>query len=560
MPRRPFAHLLAGGLGALVLLVGLGSSGAVEIATPAPGGGPRPVPTEAMTSAGPSAPAVVSAGATTESATSYALGTASFTAGRLYVAFLTLGDTAGAVDATPGVAGTGTTWTRVDAGEATADSTGMTAYYFRPTEDSAGVALSTDALSAEHEGLTYSIVEVGAAVDPATPIAQYSAGKVGPATGYTRTLLSAPQPDSLVLGSFSHNADEASTPNEGWTEVAGSDLGHSAPARAAHVIYDDSSPDATAGSTWASPSSRRGIVLEVPGAGATGSAPSHVTLAGAGDLCGGCGTTASRVRQVDPDVVVTMGDLAYTNGLLSEFRQKYGGGTQPQTRWGRPEIKDITLPGYGNHDCYDVPRATGATKQGCDDAVTYFGPDSGFGTDIAGTPGSYFTTVGDWLVVHLNSAGDVGSGKATAAEVSQQNAALDNVLASDLHACEVVVWHHPRYSSGEHGNNAFVDPWFETAYANNVDVVLNGHDHDYERFAPQDGDGNAVAGGIEQFVVGSGGAAPRPFVVTQPNSLVRIVDKGILTMQLRDDARYAWEFLDDGTGAVDDSGTGTCRP
>ena len=288
--------------------------------------------------------------------------------------------------------------------------------------------------------------------------------------------------------------------------------------------------------------------------------PDGAVIVAAGDLCGGCANTSQRVVEVDPDAVLTLGDLAYTNGLESEFLGKYGGGTTPQTRWGRPAIKGITLPGYGNHDCYDVPRATGATKQGCDDAVAYFGPDPGFGTDIPGTPGSYYTTIGDWLVVHLNSAGDGGSGRATAAELNQQTAALEQVLAADTHTCELVAWHHPRYSSGsEHGNSTFVDPWFEAAYDAGVDVVLNGHDHDYERFAPQDGNANAIPDGVVEIVVGTGGANPRAFDPPVANSVARIVDKGICGWTSTTTRPTPFAFLDDITGAVDDSGSGSCH-
>jgi len=515
--------------------------------------------------AAPPAPTLVAARATSTDASSYSLGTVSLSAGHLYLAFLTLSESSGAVDPSPGVVGGGTTWTQVDAGQASASSSGLTAYRFVATQDAEGVPLRTGALSTRHEGLQVSVVDVAAGVDPDTPVAQYAAGRAGPATGYTRTLPAAPRTDSLVVGAFAHGAREGSTPNSGWTEVPGSDMGHGSPARAAHVIYDNTGPGATAGSTWATSSARRGVVLEVPSGSAEPPpppppSPTAVSVAAAGDLCGGCAETANRVRDLDPDAVLTMGDLAYPNGLLSEFQQNYAGGTNPPSRWGAADIKGITLPGYGNHDCYDVPRDTGATKQGCDDAVTYFGPDSSFGTDIPGTPGSYYTVLGSWLVVHLNSAGDVGTGQATTTEVAQQNTALQSVLASDTHACEVVLWHHPRYSSGEHGNAGFVDPWYETAYANGVDIILNGHDHDYERFAPQNGNGNAVADGVRQFVVGSGGAAPRPFVSVEPNSEVRIVDKGVLGLQLRDDSSYSWEFVDDVTGAVDDAGSGTCRP
>jgi calcineurin-like phosphoesterase family protein len=287
-----------------------------------------------------------------------------------------------------------------------------------------------------------------------------------------------------------------------------------------------------------------------------------VTMAAAGDICGSptaCEDTSNRIADLAPDFVVTMGDLAYDDGLLSEFENGYGGGTTPQTRWGRASIKDITLPGYGNHDCYDVPRDTGATKQGCIDAVTYFGLDSKFGADIPGTSGSYHAVRGEWLIVHLNSAGGEGSGEATDDEIASQDAALQEVLEADQHLCEIVVWHHPRYSSGEHGDADFVDPWFETAYENRVDIVLNGHDHDYERFEPQDGDGNAAADGVREFVVGTGGAELRSFGDIKPNSAVRIVDWGILTMELNDVGTYSWAFLDDVTAEVDDSGSGACH-
>jgi hypothetical protein len=284
-----------------------------------------------------------------------------------------------------------------------------------------------------------------------------------------------------------------------------------------------------------------------------------VTLAAAGDLCGGgCGRTAQRVSAVDPDVVATIGDHAYSNGLLSEFRQKYGGGTVPEGKWGRPSIKNITLPGYGNHDCYDYPRRTGATKQGCDGAVAYFGPDSNFGTDIPGTAGSYSTVVGDWLLVHLNSAGDQGSGVATAGEVSQQNAALRDVLTSDPHRCEVVIWHHPRYSSGHNSPFPFVDPWFRTAHDLGADVVLSAHDRGYERFAPLDARGRPVASGLRQFVVGTGGAGLHEFTRVDPGSQAQVEAHGVLILQLRATG-YDWAFLNARTGAAQDSGSGTCR-
>lgn len=285
--------------------------------------------------------------------------------------------------------------------------------------------------------------------------------------------------------------------------------------------------------------------------------PGGITVVAAGDLCGNCAKTSQRVQAVAPDAVVTIGDHAYNNGLLSEFRQKYGGGTVPETRWGRPSIKDITLPGYGNHDCYHYPRKTGATKRGCDGAVAYFGPDSRFGTDIPGVPGSYHTVIGDWLLVHLNSAGNNGTGVANATEVAEQNAGLRAALTADTHQCEVVVWHHPRYSSGNNSPFPFVDPWFRTAASLGADLVLSAHDRGYERFAPVDADGDAAAAGIRQFVVGTGGAKIHEFPRVDRNSQKQVEAKGILVLQLRATG-YDWAFRDV-SGAVRDSGSASCH-
>ena len=513
-----------------------------------------------------SVPLLLASGTSSADATSYPLGSMSLEAGHLYVAFLHLSDNGSAVDTTPGLIGGGTTWTQISATEAAAGMMGLSAYHFAPNSN-LNVSLSTGTLSVVHEGFWFTVVDVPSGFDPAAPIAQFRGKRLETTTSLTASLPAAPAADSLVLAAFAHAAAEGSSPGAGWTEVAGSDLTHATPVRGAHVIYDDASASASPSSSWATSARARGLAVEVRppagGGGGGGGGGESVTLAGAGDICGeptACTNTSNQVAAFGPDVVVTMGDLAYNNGTLGEFQSKYGGGTTPGSRWGRPSIKSITLPGYGNHDCYDVPLATGATKQGCNGAVAYFGPDSQFGTDIPGTPGSYSAVRGEWLIVHLNSAGDVGSGQATAAEIASQNAALDDVLTADQHGCEIVIWHHPRYSSGsEHGNSTFVDPWYETAYAHGVDVVLTGHDHDYERFAPQDGNGNAVADGVREFVVGTGGAWTRAFGTIQPNSVKRIRDRGILTMSLNDDGTYSWAFLDDVSAAVDDSGSDTCH-
>ena len=110
---------------------------------------------------------------------------------------------------------------------------------------------------------------------------------------------------------------------------------------------------------------------------------------------------------------------------------------------------------------------------------------------------------------------------------------------------------------GDHGDSLSVDPGFDTAFANGVDIVLNGHDHDYERFEPQDGDGNAVADGVREFVVGTGGVTPEPFGIAQQRGADRRPwDPHDGTARRR---HYSWAFLDDLTAAVDDAGSGVCH-
>ena len=138
--------------------------------------------------------------------------------------------------------------------------------------------------------------------------------------------------------------------------------------------------------------------------------------------------------------------------------------------------------------------------------------------------------------------------------------ALHDILEADDHTCEIVAWHHPRFSSGREGSDrSFVAPWFEMAYAAGVDVVLNAHHHQYERFLPQDPDGQPATNGVSEFVVGTGGAPLEGFAAPWPNSAVRRSHTGILTMELRDDDTYSWAFIDDVTGGVFDSGSSVCH-
>lgn len=297
-------------------------------------------------------------------------------------------------------------------------------------------------------------------------------------------------------------------------------------------------------------------------------------IAAAGDICGNltrCAETAARMQDSitndGVDLIVTQGDNDQTNGLLDEYLTKY------HPRWGVPTIFDRTLVAMGNHDCYDTPRGNETSvKEGCSGAVAYFGSDATIvdrinantpfvATDLAGVdvpPFTYVAEAGDWLIVVLNSAGDVGSGRATEVERDAQTQLLAAVLDADTtHSCEMVVWHHPRYASGKHGNNVWFDAWADVAYTRGVDLVLSGHDHVYERYAKQNGDDLAASDGFRQFVLGTGGAGLNSTFQDRPSREVLIRDHGVTVFELGDGA-YSWQFRDHQTNAIDDSGNDTC--
>jgi hypothetical protein len=231
--------------------------------------------------------------------------------------------------------------------------------------------------------------------------------------------------------------------------------------------------------------------------------------------------------------VLVLGDSSYPRATEAEFAACYG------PTWGR--FKDRTYPAPGNHE-YQTPGARGY--------FNYFGAAAG--------RGYYSVELGSWHLVSLDS------NLAPAAHAAQL-AWLNDDLARHPGRCTLAYWHHPLYSSGGHGNVARMKDVWEALYRAGAEVVLAGHDHDYERFAPQDADGRLdAARGIRQFVVGTGGAYLTPFLRIRPNSEVRDNSRtGVLKLLLKDGG-YEWEFLEaarDGfpNGAPPDRGTGECH-
>jgi len=252
----------------------------------------------------------------------------------------------------------------------------------------------------------------------------------------------------------------------------------------------------------------------------------------AGDI-DGCNAGADTAKLVGKTTgpVATIGDNAYPSGSASDFAKCY------DPTWGA--FKDRTHPVAGNHD-YDVSKATPYYQ--------YFGA-------AAGAPGSgwYSYDVGSWHVVALNSnCDDVDCGK--------QANWLDSDLTAHPAACILAYWHHPRFTSGTSGGNDAVGAFWKVLYAHDATLVLNGHDHDYERFAPQDPSGHAdPAHGIREFVVGTGGASLGGFAGVAPNSQVRNNGTyGVIELTLGDGG-YDWRFVATPGSHFTDSGSDTCR-
>ena len=261
------------------------------------------------------------------------------------------------------------------------------------------------------------------------------------------------------------------------------------------------------------------------------------------DFNGGAGT-ATRCRQratsdllvgAGYDAVLLLGDNQYENGGLAKYQTSFA------PTWGR--LGPLLRPAPGNHE-YLTPGASGY--------FDYFGAAAG-----ERSRGYYSYDLGTWHVIVLNSnCADVGG----CGPGSLQLQWLMDDLAAHPRACTLAYWHQPRFSSGQHGDDPAYDAFWQALYQAGADLVLAGHDHDYERFAPQDPSGQADAAyGIREIVVGTGGRETRPFATVRPNSEVRNAqDLGVLWLRLRSDG-YDWQFLPAAGGTFTDAGSAGCH-
>ncbi|MFD5142763.1 discoidin domain-containing protein [Streptomyces sp. NPDC058401] len=263
------------------------------------------------------------------------------------------------------------------------------------------------------------------------------------------------------------------------------------------------------------------------------------TVVAAGDIAAQCTAsdsscahpkTAAQAQKINPKFYLTMGDNQYDDARISDYRAYY------DTSWGA--FKDKTRPVPGNHETYDPAGSLAGYK-------AYFGA-------VAYPQGkSYYSfDEGNWHFIALDS------------NSFDQKAQIDWLkadLAANSKGCIAAYWHHPLYSSGGHGNDPVSKPVWNILYGAKADLVLNGHDHHYERFAPQDPNGKATADGITEIVGGMGGAEPYDIENVQPNSQKRISGTyGVLKLDFTDSG-YGWSYVaTDGT-TKDTSPKYTCH-
>lgn len=300
------------------------------------------------------------------------------------------------------------------------------------------------------------------------------------------------------------------------------------------------------------------LVVQVAGGAAQVAGRADPLVAAAGNIAcdpadasfnGGLGTAVACRQQSTSDLLVgspldavlMLGDGQYYCGGYQAYLRAY------HPSWGR--VKAITHPVISNHD------VVGSGGTDCDPTGAAGGYFAYFGA-AAGDPAKayYSFDIGAWHLVALNTnCTTVPCGRGSA-----QQRWLKADLARRAGACTLAFFHHPRFSSS-YGGKESVDALWRTLAAARVDVVLVGHDHVYERFAPQDGDGRADPRGVREFVVATGGHSHHPFFSVQPNSQVRNNSTfGVLQASLRPTS-YSWRFIPVAGASFTDRGSTTCH-
>ena len=247
--------------------------------------------------------------------------------------------------------------------------------------------------------------------------------------------------------------------------------------------------------------------------------------------------TAKLIDKMPEAFVFTAGDNAYFDGSAADYNNCY------KPRWGRHLSR--TYPSPGNHDAYDSGQ----------NGTSYF--DYFSGRPSGDRFGGYYSyTLGNWHVISLNSNVPAGAGSA---QVTWLTSDLIANSRSATAKCTLAYWHHPLFTSGPSaGSNGMMKAVWDVLYQYGADVVVNGHDHFYERYFPQDPNAIRGAAGITEYIVGSGGAPLYDFGPTPPNSVTKFKAYGVLYFTLRD---VGWDsvFVEAGTEARLDFTSSLCH-
>jgi hypothetical protein len=265
----------------------------------------------------------------------------------------------------------------------------------------------------------------------------------------------------------------------------------------------------------------------------TGECATDPVVAIAGDIAGdgtGDSATAELLDSLQPAAVLTAGDNAYSDGSLAQYNAYY------DPTWGRH--KELTFPTPGNHE-YSSSDAAGYFR--------YFGAR-------AGDPrkGWYSFDLGSWHLISLNSELDHDAG-------SEQMTWLENDLAATSARCVLAYWHQPRFSAGHYGDSSEYRPFWDALYTAGAEVVINGHDHNYQRYAPMTPTGGRDnARGIREFVVGTGGRSHYSLRTDSRRETGDATAYGVLGLTLGQSG-YEWMFVPEAGKTFRDSGSGTCH-
>lgn len=253
-----------------------------------------------------------------------------------------------------------------------------------------------------------------------------------------------------------------------------------------------------------------------------------VVLVGAGDISTCNNDNDSKTAKLldsIPGTIFTTGDNVYSNGKLKEFMDCY------HPTWGKH--KNRTMPAPGNHE-YNSTGAAGYYR--------YFGVRS-----------YYAYNRGSWRIYALNS-------EINTTATGRQAAWLKKDLAANPRKCVLAYWHKPRWSSGStHGSDSTMQALWSILVDAKAELVVSGHEHNYERFAPMNKNGQLDRNGVRQIVVGTGGVGHYGFKSSLSASRVRNSNTyGVLKLTLHPD-RYIWKFVPIAGQSFTDGGVTRCH-